>query len=204
MFLRLGTAGSFKLGPFVDSLDGDTAEPGLAIVQADVRVSKNAGAFAQKASAAAATHNEVGWYDVPYAAGDVDTAGLLEVAIHKAGALAVDRTYVVLPAAVWDGLFAAGGALLPVQASTLGAQAKTDVNTEVLDVLTVDVQAELGAVPPAATTLASILRWLYALASNKKQQTATTQTLKNRANTADIGSQPVTDDGTTGTAGPWA
>lgn len=64
-WLRQNTAATVKMGPFLDETDGKTAETGLTIAQADVRLSKNGGDFAQKNDAAGATHDENGWYDVP-------------------------------------------------------------------------------------------------------------------------------------------
>ena len=42
-WLKQNTAITIKLGPFVDEDDGKTAETGLTIEQADVRLSKNGG-----------------------------------------------------------------------------------------------------------------------------------------------------------------
>ena len=41
MYLKQSTAATLALGPFVDATDGVTAETGLTISQADVRLSKN-------------------------------------------------------------------------------------------------------------------------------------------------------------------
>ena len=46
-FLKLSTAVTVKVGPFVDDTNGNTEETALTITQADVRLSKNAGNFAQ-------------------------------------------------------------------------------------------------------------------------------------------------------------
>lgn len=45
-YLKQSTAATIKVGPFLDSTDGDTAETGLTISQADVRLSKNGGNMA--------------------------------------------------------------------------------------------------------------------------------------------------------------
>ena len=58
--LKRNTAVSIILGPFVDETDGFTEELALTILQADVRLSKNAGNMAQKANTSAATHDEIG------------------------------------------------------------------------------------------------------------------------------------------------
>ena len=47
-FLKQSTEVNIKIGPFLDDTDGKTAETGLSLTQADVRLSKNGGANAQK------------------------------------------------------------------------------------------------------------------------------------------------------------
>lgn len=71
------------------------------------------------------------------------------------------------------------------------------VNTEVLDVLTVDTFAELSAVPAATSTIVDKLNWLFAVGRNKITQTATTQLVRNDADAGTIGTSTVSDDGTT-------
>ena len=46
--LKTNTAVTIALGPFVDETDARTAETALTIAQADVRLKKNGGAWAQK------------------------------------------------------------------------------------------------------------------------------------------------------------
>lgn len=70
------------------------------------------------------------------------------------------------------------------------------VNAEVLDVLSTDVQTELAALPAAATTLTNMLKTLYAYTTNEVRETSSLQTLRNRANSATIAQHSVTDDGT--------
>src|SRR4030043_7410 len=105
-WLKQSTAVTPRLGPFAGSTDGDTDETGLTISQADVRLSKNGGAFAQKNEATSATHDEHGYYGVPLNTTDTGTLGLLRVAVHESGALAVWQDFMVVPANVWDSFFA--------------------------------------------------------------------------------------------------
>lgn len=106
-WLKQSTAATVKIGPFVDSTDGATAETGLTISQADIRLSKNGGNIAQSNNAAGATHDELGFYDVPLDTTDTNTLGRLLVAVHEAGALPVWEKYMVVPANVWDSMFGA-------------------------------------------------------------------------------------------------
>lgn len=78
--------------------------------------------------------------------------------------------------------------------TALGAQAKTDVNAEVLDVLTVDTFAEASAVPAATSTLKNKLNWLFILARNKLTQTSVTQTILADDGTTPVATATVSDD----------
>ena len=77
------------------------------------------------------------------------------------------------------------------------------INAEIVDALSVDTYAEPTTVPPATATIAQKIGWLFALARNKITQSATTQTLRNDADNANIGTSSVSDDGTTTTRGEW-
>lgn len=118
-FLRQSTAVDLPIGPFLDATDGVTAETGLTIAQADVRLKKNNGAWAQINDNTSATHEENGWYEKEFDATDTNTVGILKVAIHEAGALPVFHTFQILEEAVYDALFAA---------SALGYVANAPVN----------------------------------------------------------------------------
>jgi hypothetical protein len=111
--LKQSTAATLVLGPFVDQTDGFTPETALTISQADVRLSKNAGTFAQKNDATAATHMENGSYSCPLNATDANTLGRLNISVNEAGALPVFTEYTVVPANVYDALVA-GTDWLPV------------------------------------------------------------------------------------------
>jgi hypothetical protein len=97
-YLKQSTAATVPFGPFVDNTDGFTAEVSLTLSQADIRVSKNGGAFAQSNNAAGATHMENGVYGVPLDTTDTGTLGRLRVEMHEAGALPVWQDFMVVPA----------------------------------------------------------------------------------------------------------
>lgn len=102
--LKQSTAATLVLGPFCDSTDGFTAKTALSIAQADVRLSKNAGTFAQKGDTTSATHMENGYYSVPLNTTDTGTLGRLNIAVVKTGALPVFIEYTVVPANVYEAL----------------------------------------------------------------------------------------------------
>lgn len=104
MYLKQSTAATIVLGPFVDSTDGVTAETALTISQADVRLSKNAGTFAQKSDTGSCSHMEAGHYACTLNTTDTNTLGHLRVAVAESGALPVWRDYLVLPSNVYDSL----------------------------------------------------------------------------------------------------
>lgn len=110
--LKQSTAATVVLGPFVDSTDGVTAETALTISQADVRLSKNAGTFAQANEATSATHMENGYYSKPLSTTDTNTLGRLTITVSEAGALPIRQEYEILPAHEWDALFTATGSAL--------------------------------------------------------------------------------------------
>lgn len=66
------------------------------------------------------------------------------------------------------------------------------------------VCAEPGAVPALTANLKTALSWLLALARNKITQTSTTSTLRNDADSGNIATSTVSDDGTTFTRGEWS
>lgn len=102
--LKQSTTATIKLGPFIDDTDGKTAETALSIAQADVRLSKNGGDFAQKNSTTSATHDENGYYDISLDATDTGTLGRLRVSVSKSGALPVWQDFQVVTANVYDTL----------------------------------------------------------------------------------------------------
>jgi hypothetical protein len=123
-WLKQSTAVDIALGPFVDSTDGFTAETALTLAQADIRLKKNAGAWAQKSETTSAAHEENGWYEVNFNATDTGTLGILVVAVNETGALPVWREFMVVAANVYDSIVG-GGDTLDVQVTGVG----TDVIT---------------------------------------------------------------------------
>lgn len=104
LWLKKSTAVTVMVGPFVDDTDGKTAETGLTISQADVRLSKNGAAFAQKNESTSATHDENGYYTVPLDTTDTGTAGILVLAVAESGALPVRQEFMVYAANTYDSL----------------------------------------------------------------------------------------------------
>ena len=110
MIIKQSTAYTFRLGPFLDETDGKTAETGLTISQADVRLSKAGGNFAQKNESSSSSHDEIGFYICVLDTTDTNTCGELLVAVHESGALPVFKTLQVVEEHIYAALFAASAA----------------------------------------------------------------------------------------------
>ncbi|RLG44995.1 MAG: hypothetical protein DRN81_03160 [Thermoproteota archaeon] len=105
IYVKQSTSVTLLIGPFLDSTDGNTAETGLTISQADVRLSKNGGNMAQKNESTACTHDELGYYTCPLDATDTNTLGILKIMVHETGALPVWMEAEVLTANVFDTMY---------------------------------------------------------------------------------------------------
>lgn len=78
------------------------------------------------------------------------------------------------------------------------------VNAEVVDALITDTYAEPSSVPSSTSSLKDKINWLFALARNRVTQTSSTQTLRNDANSANIGTASISSDDTTFVRGEWS
>ncbi len=103
---------------------------------------------------------------------------------------------------------------LDAAVSTRASQTSVDTIDDFLDTeiaaikavtdLFTAAQAEPSAVPAANATPLEKIAWLATLARNKITQTATTQTVRNNADSGTIGTSTVSDDGTTFTRGKFS
>lgn len=149
-WLRQSTAVDIALGPFVDSIDGVTAETALTITQADVRLKKNDNNWAQKNQASSAVHEENGWYEVSLDTTDTNTLGILRVAVNESGALPVWREFLVVPANVYDALVSGSEWLtvdpnkveFSISGTTLTVLKPDDTTTAYTKTLTTNAAAE--------------------------------------------------------------
>jgi len=148
MFLKQSTAYTFRMGPFLDETDGKTVEDGLTISQADVRLSKGGGNFAQKNESTSASHDEIGYYIVLLDATDTATVGELLVAVHESGALPVFKTFQVVEEAIYDAIYGGSANLIT----------KVDAIDTVVDAILVDTGTTLdGKINTIDTVVDAIL-----------------------------------------------
>lgn len=105
------TAYTFRLGPFLDSLDAKTRKTALTITQALRQLSKAGAAYAQSATTGSLTHEAVGFYPCTLASGDFDTLGSLELDVDVAAALTVHREFLVVDVDAYNALMGSGNGL---------------------------------------------------------------------------------------------
>jgi hypothetical protein len=126
MILKLATAITIKLGPFLDPTDGVTPVTGLAGTM-DVQVAKNGGSFATRNSATAITHDADGFYNVALDATDTGTPGRLNVMVSDPSShLPVWCDFMVAYQATWDSFF--GGTELVVNMTQIGGSSARVTN----------------------------------------------------------------------------
>ena len=106
-YLQANTAVDVLIGPFVDDTDGKTAKTGLTLSQADIKLSKNGQALAQKNDDTAAAHDANGYYNCELDATDTNTEGTLTLIVHETGALPVRHDFMVLAQAAYISLVTA-------------------------------------------------------------------------------------------------
>ncbi len=135
--LRANTAVDVLIGPFVDEDDGKTAETGLTIAQADVRLSKNGQNIAQKNDVTAAAHDELGYHNCELDATDTNTEGSLVLAVHETGALPIRHEYMVLSEAAYDSLYAPKDTGFMEVGGTEIAALQTDLDTLTADTVAI-------------------------------------------------------------------
>ena len=90
-----------------------------------------------------------------------------------------------------------------ITAAGTAADFIAEVKTQVTDALNVDTYAELASVPGASPTVIQMLQWAYQMMRFKITQTSTTGTLFKADSSTSLGTNTVSDDGTTFTRGKF-
>ncbi len=90
-----------------------------------------------------------------------------------------------------------------VAIAALNDLSAAQVNTEMVDVLTVDTYAEPGSVPAATSSIKDKLNWLFALGRNKTTSTSTALAVRDDGDTGDIATAAQSDDTVTYTRDEW-
>lgn len=135
--LKQSTAFTFRMGPFIDSSDGNTEETSLSIAAAEIKLSKNGTAFAIKNDSTAPSHDVNSWYTCVLDTVDTNTLGMLTIYCHPSGALPVWHDFTILASNIYDSLIS---------------------NTDILDVTTIINSDKTGysltVSPPTANQIA--------------------------------------------------
>lgn len=87
--------------------------------------------------------------------------------------------------------------------ASLNNLSAAQVNSEVVNALSVDAYAEPGSIPAASTSLAEKIGFIYTFLRNKKTNNGVVKTLRNDADSGSIGTSAISDDGTTFTENEW-
>lgn len=105
MWLRQSTASQeILLGTFLDSTDGNTPMTALTILNTDIKLWFEGATTKVNKNSGGATPISGGDYYAVLDATDTATVGKCEITVHVAGALAVRRSFMILPAVVYDAL----------------------------------------------------------------------------------------------------
>ena len=103
--LKQSTASQeIPLGPFLDSVDGDSEEAALTIANTDIKLWKTGATTLASKNSGGATYISNGVYYTVLDATDTNTLGSMVVFVHVAGALAVRVECEVLDEATYDAL----------------------------------------------------------------------------------------------------
>lgn len=152
-YLKQSTASQVvPIGPFLDEIDGNTEETALVIANTDIKINK-AGAAAVDKNSGGAAHDQGGIYLITLDATDTDTLGTLDINVHVAGALYVQKRLTVLPANVYDSIIAGSDNLEVDIVSMLGSTGaslpSTQSSLDVVDGNVDSILEDTGTTIPA-------------------------------------------------------
>lgn len=134
------------------------------------------------------------WTDAP---ADNDDFVIMPMGTFLGGTLSeVARLFVTILNASTGQLDAGSLTAGTIDAGALAADAIDEIWDEAM--------TESAGVPAVTASFRDALKWMFALTRNKLTQTTTTQTLRNDADSGDIATAAVSDNGTTATRAEWA
>lgn len=210
--LKTNTAVTIALGPFVDDADGVTPMTALTVSATAVTVIAEtddnsaptlvldsvAGDDATN-TLAHITGDGAGYYSYKLTAANVNRLGRLTVCAIGAAHAPVFREFIIQPANIYDSEVL-GTDKQQVDAVEISSATAAADNIETAYASTL---AEESAVPAANAPVWTKLNFMFAKARNKITQTATTQVVRNDADSAAIATSTVADDGSTYTRGEY-
>ena len=148
IYLKQSTAVDVMLGPFIDDTDGKTTEEALTLAQADLQLSKNGGAAAQKNDATAGTHRYGGNYMIDLNTTDTNTLGHMRIMCKESGALPVIADFMIVTANWYDTMFSTDQLDVNVTNVAGTAQTANDNGADINAILvgTADMQPRVVAI----------------------------------------------------------
>lgn len=145
-------------------------------------------------------------FDLRLTTGAVNTGATgLDSEISKDGGTFTDCTNEATEIATSSGVYYLDLTSTEMNADTVAIRVKS-TNTNNMDQVLVMYPVaitEPAAAPTWPMSMEGVLGWLGALSRNKTTQTATTTTLRNDPDSANISTSTVSDDGTTYVRGEW-
>ena len=145
------------------------------------------------------TGDGAGYYSYKLTAANVNRLGRLTVCAIGAAHAPVFREFIIQPANIYDSEVL-GTDKQQVDAVEISSATAAADNLETAYASTL---AEESAVPAANAPVWTKLNFMFAKARNKITQTATTQVVRNDADSAAIATSTVADDGSTYTRGEY-
>lgn len=123
-WLKVSTAQSVELGPFIDDADFKTVKTALTIAYTDVQLIFEGGTSPNtKNETSSASHIGGGHYRIALNTTDTAYVGKLRVYVNKSGALPVWRDFMVVTANFYDGLITGNG-VIAANVTQLGASSQ--------------------------------------------------------------------------------
>lgn len=137
---------------------------------------------------------------------DINDIKVVTDNIPDSGAMTsiANESTLIVTGAVVDSIKIDTGTNIPADIAALNDLSASDVNAEMVDVLSVDTYAEPGqGTPPATASVAAKIGYLYKSFRNKKSNNGTEERLYNDAGDTVDQKATVSDDGTTATKGAY-
>ena len=192
-------AGSDKLQVHTDEITANLVNAAALATDAVTEMQNGLATAAALATVAGYIDTEVA---AIYALLDTEIAAILAKVTNLPASPAAVGSAMTLAANSVNAAAVAADAVAEIQ-SGLSVLTAADVNAQVVDVLTVDTFAEPSGVPAATSSLKDKINWLFMLARNKRITSGTTDKVRNDADSADVGTAALSDDGTNFTRGEY-
>lgn len=135
-WLKLNTATTIQIGPFLDSVDGNTEKTALAMTATQVSISKNGSPMAVVTTTATLPGGTLGWYQLALATTELNTIGPFSLYVHPATSLPVWEHFMVVSQNTYDGLIATATQIFvnAIQVSSATPQTATQIAEAVRDI----------------------------------------------------------------------